>query len=78
MKVKFLVVSLVVCLMLFGVGYVQDVIVGFLQIGLELGWCVVEIIVMQQQVKDCGIDLKFVDVQQKQENQIKVVCGFIV
>lgn len=51
--------------------------VGFSQIGSESGWRAAETTVTQQQAKDRGIDLKFADAQQKQENQIKAVRGFI-
>jgi simple sugar transport system substrate-binding protein len=51
--------------------------VGFSQIGSESGWRAAETTVTQQQAKERGIDLKFADAQQKQENQIKAVRGFI-
>lgn len=51
--------------------------VGFSQIGSESGWRAAETTVTEQQAKERGIDLKFADAQQKQENQIKAVRGFI-
>lgn len=54
-----------------------DLVVGFSQIGSESGWRAAETTVTQAQAKERGIDLKFADAQQKQENQIKAVRGFI-
>ena len=51
--------------------------IGFSQIGSESGWRAAETTVTQAQAKERGIDLKFADAQQKQENQIKAVRGFI-
>ncbi|SMO41836.1 galactofuranose ABC transporter, galactofuranose-binding protein YtfQ [Paracoccus laeviglucosivorans] len=77
MKRKLLAASSVACLMLSGAVYAQDMTVGFSQIGSESGWRAAETTVTQQQAKERGIDLKFADAQQKQENQIKAVRGFI-
>ncbi|WP_312525056.1 galactofuranose ABC transporter, galactofuranose-binding protein YtfQ [Paracoccus sp. (in: a-proteobacteria)] len=52
-------------------------VVGFSQIGSESGWRAAETTLTQTQAKERGIDLKFADAQQKQENQIKAVRGFI-
>ncbi len=54
-----------------------DLVVGFSQIGSESGWRAAETTVTQAQAKERGVDLKFADAQQKQENQIKAVRGFI-
>ena len=51
--------------------------VGFSQIGSESGWRAAETTVTKEQAEARGIDLKFADAQQKQENQIKAVRGFI-
>ena len=51
--------------------------VGFSQIGSESGWRAAETTVTRQEAEKRGIDLKFADAQQKQENQIKAVRGFI-
>ncbi len=51
--------------------------VGFSQIGSESGWRAAETTLTQQQAKERGIDLKFSDAQQKQENQIKAIRSFI-
>ncbi|MCB1885898.1 MAG: ABC transporter substrate-binding protein [Geminicoccaceae bacterium] len=51
--------------------------VGFSQIGSESGWRAAETTVTKQQAQDRGIDLKFADAQQKQENQIKAIRSFV-
>jgi ABC-type sugar transport system substrate-binding protein len=51
--------------------------VGFSQIGSESGWRAAETSVTKQEAEKRGVDLKFADAQQKQENQIKAVRGFI-
>ncbi|RYE11071.1 MAG: ABC transporter substrate-binding protein [Hyphomicrobiales bacterium] len=51
--------------------------IGFSQIGSESGWRAAETSVTKQQAEQRGIDLKFADAQQKQENQIKAIRGFI-
>ena len=52
-------------------------VVGFSQIGSESGWRAAETSVTRQQAEQRGVDLKFADAQQKQENQIKAIRGFI-
>jgi ABC-type sugar transport system substrate-binding protein len=52
-------------------------VIGFSQIGSESGWRAAETAVTRQQAEERGIDLKFADAQQKQENQIKAIRGFI-
>ena len=51
--------------------------VGFSQIGSESGWRAAETSVTKLEAQKRGIDLKFADAQQKQENQIKAVRSFI-
>lgn len=51
--------------------------VGFSQIGSESGWRAAETTVTKQQAEERGVTLKFADAQQKQENQIKALRGFI-
>lgn len=55
----------------------QDLTIGFSQIGSESGWRAAETTVTKQQAGDRGIDLKFADAQQKQENQISALRSFI-
>ena len=51
--------------------------VGFSQIGAESAWRTAETQSIQDEAKTRGVDLKFADAQQKQENQIKAVRSFI-
>ncbi|SHM38171.1 galactofuranose ABC transporter, galactofuranose-binding protein YtfQ [Roseibium suaedae] len=51
--------------------------VGFSQIGSESGWRAAETTLTKQQAEQRGVDLKFADAQQKQENQIKALRSFI-
>jgi galactofuranose transport system substrate-binding protein len=51
--------------------------IGFSQIGSESGWRAAETTLTKQQAEERGIDLKFADAQQKQENQIKAIRSFI-
>jgi len=55
----------------------QDLTIGFSQIGSESGWRAAETTVTRQEAEERGIDLKFADAQQKQENQIKAIRSFI-
>ena len=57
--------------------FAADKTVGFSQIGSESGWRAAETTVTKQQAEERGITLKFADAQQKQENQIKAIRGFI-
>ncbi|MGR3460491.1 MAG: galactofuranose ABC transporter, galactofuranose-binding protein YtfQ [Roseovarius sp.] len=51
--------------------------VGFSQIGSESGWRAAETTLTKQQAEERGINLKFSDAQQKQENQIAAIRSFI-
>lgn len=55
----------------------QGKVIGFSQIGSESGWRAAETSVTKAEAEARGIDLKFADAQQKQENQIKAIRGFI-
>ncbi|SHF63078.1 monosaccharide ABC transporter substrate-binding protein, CUT2 family [Loktanella atrilutea] len=55
----------------------QDMTIGFSQIGSESGWRAAETTVTKQEAEKRGIDLKFADAQQKQENQISALRSFI-
>ncbi len=55
----------------------ESLTVGFSQIGSESGWRAAETAVTRAEAAARGIDLKFADAQQKQENQIKAIRGFI-
>ncbi len=51
--------------------------VGFSQIGAESSWRTAETNSIREEAKKRGIDLKFSDAQQKQENQIRALRSFI-
>ena len=62
---------------MFSAASAADLTVGFSQIGSESGWRAAETTLTKQQAEERGIDLKFADAQQKQENQIKALRSFI-
>jgi ABC-type sugar transport system substrate-binding protein len=55
----------------------KKIVVGFSQIGAESEWRTANSESIKQAAKEAGIDLKFADAQQKQENQIKAIRSFI-
>lgn len=55
----------------------KKLVVGFSQIGAESDWRKANTESIQSEAKNRGIDLKFSDAQQKQENQIKAIKGYI-
>ncbi len=50
---------------------------GFSQVGAESGWRTANTNSIKEAAKDAGIELKFDDAQQKQENQIKAIRNYI-
>jgi len=62
---------------MFGSASAAGLVVGFSQIGSESGWRAAETTLTKQQAEKRGVDLKFADAQQKQENQIKALRSFI-
>ncbi|WZH52489.1 MAG: ABC transporter substrate-binding protein [Nocardioides alkalitolerans] len=50
---------------------------GFAQVGAESGWRTANSASIQDSAEEAGIDLKFTDAQQKQENQIKAIRSYI-
>jgi ABC-type sugar transport system substrate-binding protein len=61
-----------------GTGSSGDTItMGFAQVGAESGWRTANTKSIQDEAKAAGIDLKFSDAQQKQENQIKAIRSYI-
>ena len=50
---------------------------GFSQVGAESGWRTANTKSIQDEAKAAGIDLKFSDAQQKQENQISAIRSYI-
>jgi galactofuranose transport system substrate-binding protein len=55
----------------------QDLIVGFAQIGAESEWRTANTRSIQEAAGRLGVELKFSDAQQEQENQIKAIRSFI-
>ena len=55
----------------------QKIVLGFSQIGAESEWRTANSESIKSSAKDAGIELKFSDAQQKQENQIKAIRSFI-
>jgi len=51
--------------------------VGFSQVGAESAWRTAETQSIQSEAAKRGVDLKFSDAQQQQENQIKAIRAFI-
>jgi len=50
---------------------------GFAQVGAESGWRTANTKSIQESASSAGIELKFSDAQQKQENQIKAIRSYI-
>ncbi|HET6167495.1 MAG TPA: ABC transporter substrate-binding protein [Marmoricola sp.] len=55
----------------------KTITMGFAQVGAESGWRTANTKSIQESAKEAGIDLKFSDAQQKQENQIKAIRSYI-
>lgn len=55
----------------------KKIVVGYSQIGAESGWRMANTKSIQDEAAKRGIDLRFSDAQQKQENQIKALRSFI-
>jgi simple sugar transport system substrate-binding protein len=55
----------------------KDLVVGYAQIGAESEWRTANTASIKQAAEDLGVNLKFSDAQQKQENQIKAIRSFI-
>ncbi|GAB7184792.1 periplasmic binding domain of ABC-type galactofuranose YtfQ-like transport systems [Kitasatospora sp. Ki12] len=55
----------------------HKLVVGFSQVGAESGWRTANTKSIQESAKKAGVELKFSDAQQKQENQIKAIRSFI-
>ncbi|KQT88179.1 galactofuranose ABC transporter, galactofuranose-binding protein YtfQ [Aurantimonas sp. Leaf443] len=77
MALRSIVGALAGVLMASASAHAADMTVGFSQIGSESGWRAAETSVTKQEAEKRGIDLKFADAQQKQENQIKAIRSFI-
>src|SRR5687768_15293867 len=55
----------------------DKITLGFSQIGAESEWRTANTTSIQSAAAEAGIELKFSDAQQKQENQIKALRSFI-
>lgn len=55
----------------------KPIVLGFAQVGAESEWRTANTESIKSSAKDAGIDLKFSDAQQKQENQIKAIRSYI-
>jgi simple sugar transport system substrate-binding protein len=60
-----------------GGGSDDGITMGFAQVGAESGWRTANTKSIQDSAKEAGVDLKFSDAQQKQENQIKAIRSYI-
>jgi ABC-type sugar transport system substrate-binding protein len=56
----------------------EDMIVGYAQLGAESEWRAANTISVKETAEQLGVELRFLDAQQKQENQIEAVRKFIV
>lgn len=56
----------------------QDLIVGYAQLGAESEWRAANTISVKETAEQLGVELRFLDAQQKQDNQILAVRKFIV
>lgn len=55
----------------------KKIVLGFAQVGAESGWRTANTESIKEAAAAAGIELKFSDAQQKQENQIKAIRSFI-
>ncbi|MCQ8783375.1 galactofuranose ABC transporter, galactofuranose-binding protein YtfQ [Mangrovibrevibacter kandeliae] len=76
-KLKLLCGAAMAAALMTSAAFAADMTVGFSQIGSESGWRAAETSVTKQEAEKRGVDLKFADAQQKQENQIKAIRSFI-
>jgi galactofuranose transport system substrate-binding protein len=61
----------------FGADSQRKLVVGFSQVGAESGWRTANTDSIKSEAAKRGIDLRFSDAQQKEENQIKAIRSFI-
>ena len=55
----------------------KPIVLGFAQVGAESEWRTANTQSIKSSAQEAGIDLKFSDAQQKQENQIKAIRSYI-
>jgi len=56
----------------------EDLIIGYAQIGAESEWRAANTISIKETAENLGVELRFLDAQQKQENQIEAVRRLII
>jgi galactofuranose transport system substrate-binding protein len=56
----------------------EDLIVGYAQLGAESEWRVANTVSIKETAEELGVELRFYDAQQKQDNQIQAVRKLIV
>ena len=56
----------------------SDLIIGFAQIGAESEWRTANTLSIRETAEELGVELRFADGQQKQDNQITALRSFIV
>ena len=56
----------------------EDLIVGYAQLGAESEWRVANTISIKETAEQLGVELRFLDAQQKQDNQIEAVRKLII
>jgi len=85
MKRRFMLTAALSCAAAFGIGCSRDAggdraaqpVLGFSQIGAESEWRTANTASIKSSLAEAGIQLRFSDAQQKQENQIKALRSFI-
>lgn len=55
----------------------ENLVVGYAQIGAESEWRTANTASIKETAEQLGVDLKFSDAQQKQENQIAAIRSYI-
>ena len=55
----------------------KKITLGFAQVGAESAWRTANTVSVKEAAKEAGINLKFSDAQQKQENQIRAIRSYI-
>lgn len=56
----------------------EDLIIGYAQLGAESEWRVANTASVKETAEELGVELRFIDAQQKQDNQILAIRKFIV
>ena len=77
MKRVLLLLALAGCGVFSSAAAAKKIVVGFSQIGAESGWRTANTESIKSEAARRGVELKFADAQQKQENQIKALRSFI-